>query len=63
MDTEDIRRKFVLKLMGRIQTKRDDMFITANNKEVTNQSMDESSIPEPKPRTKMSKINLAIKSA
>ena len=39
------------------------MFITANNKEVVNISMDESSMPEPKTRTKKSKIDLAIKSA
>lgn len=63
MNTEENRRKFVLKLMGRIQAKRDEMFITANNKEDVSQSIDKSSMPEPKPRTKKSKIDLAIKSA
>ena len=63
MDTEENRKKFVLKLMARIQTKRDEMFITANHKEVLNMSMEESSMLEPKTRTKKSKIDLAIKSA
>lgn len=63
MDSEENRKKFVLKLMARIQTKRDEMFITANHKEVLNISMEESSMAEPKTRTKKSKIDLAIKSA
>lgn len=63
MGTEENRKKFVLKLMARIQTKRDEMFITANHKEVLNMSMEESSMLEPKTRTKKSKIDLAIKSA
>jgi hypothetical protein len=62
-DAEESRKKFVQKLIGRVSSKKNDMFITAEQKSILGESLDESILPQIKPRTKKSKIDFAIKSA